>query len=612
LIEIQQFMQESGTFNSTSTQLSSKTWAWPDAIAAPLLFIGSALIVIWQNSRLGVLWDISYILENSYRISLGDLPYRDFPFPYPPLTFLIQAAIIKFSGRVFWHHIAYCAAASGLATVLTWRILINLLREAAARPRVPAFILSLPVIILGIYSVYPHPFYDPDATLAILFSVFLLLGLERPSVSSWRSLVAGATIVLPLFVKQNAGLAFLVSAGLAISALAINEAWRRRSIRKYVFVIIGAVLALGIAGLLIHLTVGLKEYWYWTIRFAALRRTPARQEMIEVYWDRNVALWLAFFICGLIAFWVNRTGNRAVALLSAILIAAPFAWPTIYLFRDPDSSERAERLLTLWPLLLILALIVALVTWRRRHGVPMILPFILIAAINGVFMSQQLWGSTYAIWPLFIILLASTLAGLASRRSGPLNSASILNSAPTHRIWLLSVTTLIALSLLISGGFYLRSHERLDYANLDDGTLTRSSLPALKGLSVRGDWLSDFEELVQYTEREIPKNEGILVLPGEDLFFYATGRRPLFPVLMFDRTVNPYSPEEILKLARERNIRWLIVKQDLQDEDEQPEKERDELTEALEQDFEQVESLKNYEIYRRLDTKDSADSDDEP
>src|SRR5262245_3762386 len=101
---------------------------WIDWTAGLFLFLATALVVIWQNSRLGVLWDLSYVLENSYRISLGDVPYRDFPFPYPPLTFLIQAAIIKFSGRVFWHTTAYCAVMGGLATILTWRIIVNLLR----------------------------------------------------------------------------------------------------------------------------------------------------------------------------------------------------------------------------------------------------------------------------------------------------------------------------------------------------------------------------------------------------------------------------------------------------------------------------------------------------
>src|SRR5881398_1117481 len=173
---------------SRTANKHSSPWLLP---AALFLFVATALVVIWQNSRLGVLWDLSYVLENSYRISLGDLPYRDFPFPYPPLTFLIQAAIIKLTGRVFWHHIAYCAVMGGLATVLTWRILLNLLRTEVGRSRSLAFILTLPVILLGIYCVYPHPFYDPDCTLAILLGVFLLQRAEREPVSSWRSFLAG-------------------------------------------------------------------------------------------------------------------------------------------------------------------------------------------------------------------------------------------------------------------------------------------------------------------------------------------------------------------------------------------------------------------------------------
>lgn len=214
-------------------------------------------------------------------------------------------------------------------------------------------------------------------------------------------------------------------------------------------------------------------------------------------------------------------------------------------------------------------------------------------------MSQQLWGSTFAIWPLFMILLAVSIAELA-RLSKPASWMTI------------PLTAAIVASLLISGGFYVWSHERLDYANLDEGDLRRSTLPQLKGLSVRGEWIPNFEELVHYTEREIPRDEGILILPGEDAFYYATGRRPQFPVLLFDHTANPYSPEEILKICHERNIRWLIVKQDLQNQDEGVEQERDRLTEALEQEFEQVESLSSYDIYRWNDPNKKSADEDEP
>jgi hypothetical protein len=261
-----------------------------------------------------------------------------------------------------------------------------------------------------------------------------------------------------------------------------------------------------------------------------------------------------------------------------------------------------------------------------------VLPFIIIGAIHGSFLSQQLWGSTYAIWPLLMFLVATALADLNNLRllsdsdhlrlDAGLVTQSIWRTSPPskrahdHRSWfMIPLTASVVLSLLVSGACYVRSNERLSYANLDEGELKRSTLPPLKGLATRGDWLPNFAELVAYADRAMPRDEGILLLPGEDPFYYTTGRRPQFPVLLFDRTVNPYSPEEVLKICRERNIRWVVIKQNLQNEDEQVEQERDRLTAAVEEEFEQVESLTNYEIYRRKDPnqKDDTDgNDDDP
>ncbi|HVS20931.1 MAG TPA: hypothetical protein VHD88_03745 [Pyrinomonadaceae bacterium] len=575
---------------------NSRRWPWTDWIAVLFLFLATAAVVVWQNSRLGVLWDLSYVLENSYRISLGDIPYRDFPFPYPPLTFLIQAAIIKLTGRVFWHHVAYCALMGGLASVLTWRIILNLLRETVARARLLAFLLSLPLIVLGTYCVFPHPFYDPDCTFAILLSVLLLLRLDRQCSSSLRAFLTGIALVVPLFVKQNTGLAFIVSAGLAIVALMTIEIFRRRNARRYAWALTGVFAGLALALALIHFTAGLRNYWHWTIQFAASRRTPARAEMLAIYQGKVLLLWLAIFAVGAILLWFNRRGKRVLALVAALAMSVPFAWPAIYLLRDQDAAERADRLLAVWPVLLIVAFVMAIASVKRRMGVSLVLPFILIGAIHGAFMSQQLWGSTYAIWPLFVILLAGTIAGLCSLQKS-------LSSWMT-----IPLAAIVVASLLISGGFYVRSHERLDYANLSDGELARSTRPQLKGLSVRGQWLPDFEELVHYSEAQIPRDDGLLIIPGEDLFYYTTGRRPRFPALLFDHTTNPYSPEEIVQLCRDKNIRWVIIKQDLQLE-EDPVEDKDRLIELLEQDYEQVESLNNYDIYRRKDPAESDDND---
>jgi hypothetical protein len=352
----------------------------------------------------------------------------------------------------------------------------------------------------------------------------------------------------------------------------------------------------GMALLILHFTVGLKNYWHWTIQFAAARRLPQLSEMLDSYRNPWLLLWFAAFAAGAALLWRNQRltsnawGSRALSWLAVGLMAAPFAWPVIYLLVDDDASERAERLLALWPIVLVLALVFA--AWDARRGLTFarLLPFILIGTIQGAFLSQQLWGSTYALWPLLMILLAGVFVELRSL-AGERSSQPI--------VWLAAA---VSLYMIISGGFYVASHERLSYADLSTGEMARSKLSPLAGLSTRGAWIPQFEELVRYTDKEIPKNQGILMIPGEDLFYYTTGRRPQFPVLLFDRTVNPYSPEEILEIARRRNICWLILKKKIQRNDE-PVEDEARLLQLLRGDFALVKSLANYDVYRK-----SADS----
>jgi len=556
-------------------------WDWLPAL---ILFSATALVVVWQNSRLGVLWDLSYVLENSFRMSLGQVPYRDFPFPYPPLTFLIQATLIKLAGRVFWHHVVYCAVMGGAATVLTWRILINLLRETT-HARLLAFCLSLPLVVLGIYCVFPHPFYDPDCTFAILLSILLLQHFADGRGSLLGGVLAGMTLVIPLFIKQNTGSAFLVTTYLALFVLAGIGAMRHRPISHYAAILAGAAIGLLLALLIIQITAGLENYLHWTVQYAASRRMPSLADTLAIYEDPNLPTWIAFFALGaLLVLWGRED---TWALLSALLFAVPFAWPAIYLLIDPDPSERADRLLALWPALLIVSFVVAILSLRQRTGLSMLLPFILIGTINGALMSQQLWGSTYAIWPLFIVLFACSI-----------NSVALLSKQSS--VWMTVPTAILASTfLLIAGGAYVWSHERLDYAKLDDGQLIEATLPELKGLSMRGNWIPTFEQLVRYAERAIPGEDAILMLPGEDLFYYTTGRQPRVPVLMFDHTVNPYTPDEVLKIGRDLKVRWLIVKHELQLDDDVVDGDKAHLTKLLKQDFKLIKGLKGYDVYQR-------------
>ncbi len=550
-----------------------------DVIAGGFLFLATAAFVVWQNTHLTVLWDLSYILENATRISLGQIPYRDFPFPYAPVTFVVQAVIIRLFGPAVLHHYLYAAVSAGLATILTWRILLRLLGQSGLPMRLTAFLLAVPLVFLGTSSILPIPFYDSDCTLFILFCVWLVLRLESRDYPPVATFGCGVLLAVPPFIKQNTGLAFLLSAIVCIGYLMVRG--RRRSGLLLAGAAAGGAAALAI----IQVTAGLKNYYHWTIQFAASRRLRGLSTMLGTYRDAAMVWMFVVFGVGLALFLLRPVRLVAYRWFAAGLFSLPFLWAVAELFLQQDASDRVEALLHLWPPLLAASLVVALGGLPGARSFAQVCPFVLLGVIHGAFLSQQLWGSTYALWPLLMILIAATLIGLDARTAG-------------SRLPLTVFASVACVALLITGGYYALSHERLDYVDLSGDTLSHSKLPALNGVAMRGNWLPDFEELVDYSEREMPKGDAILMVPGEDLFYFTTGRTPQFPVIMMDNTVNPYSAAQLMELVGQRNVRWIVVKRSLQLQ-EQPVPFGPQLMELAAREFEVAESLNNYDVYRR-------------
>jgi hypothetical protein len=225
---------------------------------------------------------------------------------------------------------------------------------------------------------------------------------------------------------------------------------------------------------------------------------------------------------------------------------------------------------------------------RRQPTLRLFLPLLLLAAIHGTFLSQQLWGSSYGIWPLLILLLVELLAFLDRFIAG----------AKVHRWFTPTLAAIISITLLVCGGFYTASEERLSYANLPVGLAAHSAFPALAGLATPGPYVPEIDELLRYAQANIPFDDGIVLIPGEEPFYFATGRAPRFPVPFFDPTIDPYSPTEIAALVRSRNIRWLIVKTDVQTK-EDPTPDRAELMRLLMTEFTPSAHLRGYDVYRR-------------
>jgi hypothetical protein len=448
-----------------------------------------------------VLWDASYVLENATRIAAGDVPYRDFPFPYPPLTFALQALIIKLFGRAWWHHVAYAALACGAASAMTYAVARSFTKAA--------FLLCLPLALLGIYCIFPHPFYDPDACLAVIALIALLR--KRP-----HSLIGGALCAVPMLVKQNIGFAFVAA---VVLVFALRRCWRT---------VAGAAIGGAIAAALVALIFGMDNYVRWTIHFAVARRLPPLSDVTGMFTEPVIWWWAAALVAGA---FVGRRWRWP----GAALMVTPFVWMVF-------GPERELNLIRLWPAVIIAAPVVA----PRRFT------FVILATIGGAFLSQGNWGSTYGIWPLLVLLLAFMI----------------------ERV---EVAAVVAALMLAAAWPYVVNNERLTYAKWRENARTSPQ----------------FEELVAFAGKNIPRDDAILCMPGEDLFYFTTGRRPRVPVLMFDRTINPYSPAEIAAFP---NVRWVIVKRRLQiNGDPFPE-----LAETLALMHPRlVARLANYDIYKR-------------
>ncbi len=576
---------------------SEPSWVLRDWLAAAGLFAASAAVVLWQNARVAVLWDLSYVLDTASRIALGQMPYRDFPLVHAPLTFLIQAVIIRLAGRVYFHHVLYAATVGGLSTVLAWRIVYRSLLGRVQQPFAIALLLASPLAVLGIYCVFPFPSYDCDCVCSILVAIYLLQRLSNhpPLV---HAAATGAALCFPLFFKQNIGLPFLAVSTVAILLL-LSAAFLRRQNpsssnpekRTLSAVLVGAALTLLAALLLIHFTIGLGNYLHWTIQFAAQRRLPGLSDMLGVYRDPSLLWKLPSIAAGLYLLHIRFAKALWEQTAAVALLAAPFIYTLSSLLIYDDADERGDSLLALWPMLLILATVLALsnlIKQRRNLTLRTLLPIILLVAINGTLMSQQLWGSTYAIWPLLIILAADQIVFLAA----PDATTSFPRAAAPAMAVILSVT------LLVCGAFYTASEERLSYAQLPDEPVAHSSFAQLVGMSTPGPYLSNFDELLRYAQANIPVADGIVLLPGEDPFYFVTGRTPKFPVLLFDPATDPYSPAQLAEEIQKHQIHWLIVKRELEINDD-PTPQREATLKALLPAFTPVAHLHAYDIYRR-------------
>jgi hypothetical protein len=490
-----------------------------------------------------VLWDITYVLEIVHRISLGEIPYRDFVVPQGPVTFVIQAIVHRAFGAGVQPHFIAAAVVAGLTLALTFYVVGRQLDGIEAP--LAAFLalaVTVPAVFLNGYAILPLPFYDPDCVFFVLLAIAAVLW-ARNGTAAWRHAAAGALIVVPVFVKQNIGLAAFAALHLLLAVSALRHPEERRGCAATAA---GSLLALAAALGAIHLTAGLAAWYHWTVTYAASRRWPSAGLVLSVYARPRTWAAIAGALAGYLV--VRRARGRAGVLVGLALVALPWADALRTMFRWGFAS----RSYALWGVGTAAAAAAWFTAarsrdWRFERAVPLAA----IAIAHGAFASQGVHDSSYGVWPLLFVALA------------PGAAAIVLAAPPAHRRLAAVLIAASAVVLLAFGYRHVTSHERLGFANLA-GPVEHASHPRLRGLAAPGTHLSDFEQVLRRTDVLIPRDAPVLVMPGEDPFYYASGRRPPLAAVLFDDTAAPYDRQELVRLLDAHGVEWVVLKTRLQ------------------------------------------------
>ena len=543
---------------------------WRQAVlwlAVCVLGVGAGVVHQWQTGRIGVLGDYAYIVDTAWRIAQGEVMYRDFGLPHSPLTFHVQATLIRVFGFSYGVTAWYCTVVNVVYVVLTYGLVRVLV------PGWSGVALCVPLVWLAPHCIYPHPFYDPDTCLLILLNLNLLQWVATRRVGAVVAFLGGVTAVLPALGKQNVGYPYVllvvgvvvwwgwlrgrwVGAGAGSRGEGKGESKAEGTAELDVVGLrwFGAGVVAGVVGAVVWLglTCGLGNYWRWVFASAS-RRLVGLVLIPEIY--GNYESWALGGLM-VLGWWLwQRKGEGArpswVATASATLLLGPFVvMSTItWLCGGLFVVGYNHPLLSLWVPVMILTLVVGL--WQlpavlsASQPVRVMLPWIAVILTFFSFLSQGHTKSSYGVWALFVLMVASVVRV----RNDP---------------WQLLICWIFAITLTLTAIPYVYRNIRLRYIDRRGKTLQTVTSGSFRGFTVHVPHLSNFFELLDFVTKYIPESEPVVCVPQEDPFYVMTGRRNPLPMVIFDRTAMPFSPEEIVEEAERRRVKWVIVKRVLQ------------------------------------------------
>lgn len=527
-----------------------------ELITALLLAFLSLTVVLWQAGRVLPLFDYSYQVENAYRMAVGQVPYRDFILIAAPLMYSLLALFMRLTAFTAWGPLLYMMFISMSVVLLTHRVLVMLEIDPKMR-----LVLLVPLVIAA-HGIVPLPSYDVTATVCVLLSLIsLIAAVGKKEPGKRAGFIAGALLVLPALAKQNVGVAYLIAAYAGLAVLIFAGAVNRKTILR---VASGSALLVLAVFLIFAKTHALLSFIRQN-RFVLENRDPVAYGLAilfdMVYW-KNLLVYLPLLAVYPLVRLVRGKAKTVIATAAVVLSFAGI--PSLFFYgilQQPIFSSQAVKVqvavryfFSVWYALLIASAMLLLKNAPRmkrlkhHEKLRLFAVFVLAAAIAAAFLAQGPGGSTFGIYPFFIILLGVFYEQCRSVLSGI-----------SWRVVYGTVILLTTVFLTLFTYFNIRQ----SYVPVA-GRPTAFRTPSLSPLGTPGPWTHEIDTMLVFVRNTIPENESVVALPGEDPFYFATRRKPQLRFFELFSGALPYAPERIAGEIAGSNIDWLIVKTRLQ------------------------------------------------
>lgn len=527
-------------------------------ILCVLLGIMSAGITWYQSLQMTHLVDYAYQVEIAYRMFLGQMPYRDFILVLTPGLYMIMAGVMTLLGG-YTHYgvLLQSMLTQALVVIISFLVFYRLLKHTFL-----AFLFSIPLLFAG-HAIYPFPVYDVLAVLGMMLFFLLLLenNIHRLAIGAF---FLGLFVTLPLYVKQNIGLVFL-SLGFVVSFFLIGIHQKHIQFKQILIFLIGVCFSIGIFILWLLMQHSLLDFFFQVFTFPNKARDPAATLMILLKDYKSVWVFLSDYIISFILFMVGsiigylllqkkyqKTSPTIIHIYEVIILSMSALVLTyiVYFFIQYDAIDGKLALTFFWgvtfAVCLCVGVIVSFVNIWKKHALPnrIYIPIMVILICHAGFLSQSVAGSHYGMWPLLLLLMVWTV--------------SIVYSFVPRRIvigisfiWIASITMYLC--------WYSITNQFVGYVDMA-GAVYRSQIFRMQGLSAPGPWIPAFETLLTEVEN-IPQEDTIAFLPGDDVFFAATGRIPTLRCSQWNVGTCDIFGFDLAQEIRNKDIHWIIVKE---------------------------------------------------